>query len=581
MIKKFISYYKPHIPMFLFDMLCAVVVAACNLFYPTIAKNIINSVESGNVLVDTVIKSGILLLVIYVVKAFCLYIVGYYGHLVGVRMQADMRRDLFAKYERLPVSYYDEHKTGDLLSRLTNDLFEISELAHHGPENLFLAVLMLCGAFVILSGINLTLTLIMFSIIPFIVLFTFLSKRRMRTAMRNSRKQTAEINATLENSLTGIRETKAYAAEHHEMEKFGAANSLLARYRGDAMFSLGLFDAVMTFLSDLLYLVIIFIGGIFLAKGHINSGEFAAFILYISMFLNPIQRFVSLFEQLQNGMTGFGRFCEILALEDEVDNGTTVISDIKGDVAFEGVSFGYTVDGKADKMVISDLELHIEAGKTLALVGPSGGGKTTLCHLIPRFYDVGAGRITVDGVDIRDITLKSLRENIGIVSQSVFLFDGTVRENIAYACPDATDEQIIAAAKSANIHDYIATLEKGYDTQVGERGVKLSGGQRQRIAIARVFLKNPKLLILDEATSALDNATEMQIQSALEKLSSGRTVIVVAHRLSTVKSADEIVVIDDGGIIERGTHEQLLAIDGEYRKLYNYQFKGLVGDKTA
>ena len=580
MIKRFIKYYKPHVPMFVLDMICAVIVAGCNLFYPTIAKNIINSAATGNVLLDSVVKSGILLLAVYVVKAFCQYVVGYYGHLVGVRMQADMRRDLFAKYERLPVTYYDEHKTGDLLSRLTNDLFEISELAHHGPENLFLAVLMLTGAVIILSGINLTLTLIMLAIVPFIVLFTFLSRRRMRNAMRNSRKQTAEINATLENSLTGIRETKAYAAERHEMEKFGAANALLEKYRGQAMFSLGLFDSIMAFLSDLLYLIIIFIGGIFLARGKINSGEFAAFLLYISMFLNPINRFVSLFEQLQNGMTGFGRFCEIIDLEDEVDRGTVVMEEVRGEVAFERVSFGYSTEG-CEKQVITDLDLHIEAGRTLALVGPSGGGKTTLCHLIPRFYDVSSGRITVDGVDIRDVTLQSLRENIGIVSQSVFLFDGTVRENIAYACPNATDEQIIAAAKSANIHDFVSTLEQGYDTQVGERGVKLSGGQRQRIAIARVFLKNPKLLILDEATSALDNATEMQIQSALEKLSDGRTVIVVAHRLSTVKNADEIVVIDDGGIVERGTHAELLARDGEYRKLYDYQFKGLVDDKTV
>ena len=458
MIRRFISYYKPHIPMFLFDMLCAVVIAACNLFYPTIAKNIINSFETGSITVDAVVGSGILLLIIYIVKALCNYVVGYYGHLVGVRMQAHMRRDLFAKYERLPVSFYDENKTGDLLSRLTNDLFEISELAHHGPENLFLAVLMLGGAFVILSGINLTLTLIMFAIIPFIVLFTFLSRRRMRTAMKNSRKQTAEINATLENSLTGIRETKAYAAETHEMRKFGAANALLEKYRGDAMFSLGLFDSVMGFLSDLLYLVIIFIGGIFLAKGYINSGEFAAFILYISMFLNPIQRFVSLFEQLQNGMTGFGRFCEIIDIPDESDEGKTEITDIRGEVRFEGVSFGYDAEGRDGKKVISGLDLHIEAGKTLALVGPSGGGKTTLCHLIPRFYNVNEGRITLDGTDIRDITLHSLRENIGMVSQNVFLFDGTVRENIAYACPDATDEQVIAAARSANIHDYIATL---------------------------------------------------------------------------------------------------------------------------
>ena len=381
----------------------------------------------------------------------------------------------------------------------------------------------------------------------------------------------AEINAILENSVAGVRETKAYAAEKYELCKFGETNALFRKYRSEAMRSLGTFDAVMNFLQDLLYLIIILIGGAFLYNGEITAADFTAFILYVSMFLNPIQRFCALFQQLQEGMSGFSRFCEIMAEDEEIDEGTIEIKDIKGDLRFEGVSFGYTTEG-SKKLVISKLDLDIKAGKTLALVGPSGGGKSTLCHLVPRFYNVNEGRITLDGNDIRDITLHSLRKNIGIVSQSVFLFDGTVRENIAYGT-DATDEQVIAAAKSANIHDYVMTLEKGYDTHVGERGVKLSGGQRQRIAIARVFLKNPKLLILDEATSALDNATEMQKQSALEELSRGRTVIVVAHRLSTVKGADEIVVIDKSGIAERGTHEELLSLDGEYKKLYSYQFK--------
>ncbi len=574
MLKRFISYYKPHLPLFTLDMISAVIVAVCNLFYPRIAQNIIAEFETGNAVVDTVVTSAVLLLAVYVVKAVFQYIIGYYGHVVGVRMQRDMRRDLFAKYERLPFSYFDNHKTGDLLSRLTSDLFDVSELAHHGPENLFLAVLMLVGSFIILSGINLTLTLIMFAIIPFIVFFTVISRRRMRTAMRNSRRQMSEINSTLENSITGIRETKAYAAEAHEMCRFNKVNDKFARHRREAMFALGFFDSIMQFLSDLLYFVIIFIGGVFLYNGKITVDEFAAFILYISMFLNPIHRFVALFEQLQEGMSGFGRFCEIMDAAEEEDEGCVNIEDIKGDVVFDSVSFGYSGE-ENESLVISDLNLDIGAGKTLALVGPSGGGKTTLCHLIPRFYNVTSGKITIDGVDIKDITLHSLRENIGIVSQNVFLFDGTARENIAYGAPNATDEEVIEAAKKANIHDFIMTLDSGYDTHVGERGVKLSGGQRQRIAIARVFLKNPKLLILDEATSALDNATEMQIQAALEELSKGRTVIVVAHRLSTVKSADEIVVIDQRGIVERGSHEQLLSFDGEYKKLYSYQFKGL------
>ena len=572
MIKRFIKYYKPHIPLFTLDMICALIVSVCNLVYPSIASSIVGGFETGDMQKDRLIMSALILFGVYVLKAICLYIVGYYGHLVGVRMQADMRRDLFNKYEKLPFSYFDDHKTGDLLSRLTTDLWDVSELAHHGPENLFLAVLMFIGAFSILASINLTLTLIMFAVIPFIIFFTVISRRRMSRAMKNSRKQMSEINSTLENSVGGVRETKAYAAEAYEICKFARINGLFERYRSDAMKSLGSFDSIMTFLQDVLYLTIVLVGGLFLYNGKLTAAEFTAFLLYISMFLNPIQRFVSLFQQLQEGMSGFGRFCEIMDAEEEIDEGKTEITDIRGDLVFDKVSFGYSAEDEGRK-VISDLSLTVKAGETLALVGPSGGGKSTLCHLVPRFYNVTEGKITLDGVDTMDITLHSLRKNIGIVSQTVFLFDGTVRENIAYGSEGATDEEIIAAARKANIHDYISTLEDGYDTKVGERGVKLSGGQRQRIAIARVFLKNPKLLILDEATSALDNATEMQIQASLEELSRGRTVIVVAHRLSTVKNADEIVVLDKDGIVERGTHDELLAKGGEYKKLYDYQFR--------
>ena len=572
MIKKFISYYKPHIPLFTLDMVCALIVALCNLVYPKIASGIVGGFETGDMDKNALITSALFLAGVYILKAICQYVVGYYGHMVGVRMQADMRRDLFMKYERLPFSYFDDHKTGDLLSRLTTDLWDVSELAHHGPENLFLAVLMFIGSFAVLASINLTLTLIMFAIVPFIILFTVLSRRKMSAAMKSSRKQMSEINSTLENSVGGIRETKAYAAEADEICKFNNTNALFRKYRGEAMKSLGTFDSIMQLLQDLLYLTIVLVGGLFLYNGELSAEDFTAFLLYISMFLNPIQRFVALFQQLQEGMSGFSRFCEIMAADEETDNGKTVITDIKGDLVFDNVSFGYSTE-EDGRMVISDLTLNIPAGRTLALVGPSGGGKSTLCHLIPRFYEVGEGRILLDGVDTREITLNSLRKNIGIVSQTVFLFDGTVRDNIAYGTDGVTDEQIIEAAKKANIHEYISTLDNGYDTHVGERGVKLSGGQRQRIAIARVFLKNPKLLILDEATSALDNATEMQIQSSLEELSRGRTVIVVAHRLSTVKNADEIVVLDKDGIVERGTHDQLIAAGGEYKKLYDYQFR--------
>ena len=581
MIKRFISYYKPHLKLFLLDMFSAVVVAVCNLFYPLVSKEIINGFAQGSRTVEYLIHAALFLLGIYIVKAIFQYIIGYWGHVVGVRMQRDMRRDLFEKYQRLPISYFDDHKTGDLLSRITNDLFDVSELAHHGPEDIFLSILMFIGSFVVLSRISLPLTLIMFTVVPFIILFTFLSRKRMRAAMKNSRVQMADVNSTLENSLTGIRETKAKVAEHHEMCKFNASNELYAKYRRDAMFSLGLYHSIMQLLTDLLYLSVICAGGYFLYRGAtgaetfaINAGEFTAFMLSISMFLNPINRFVSLFEQFQQGMSGFSRFHDIMNEPDEVDAGTVELDEVDGNIVFENVSFGYGAEEvESKKLVISGLNLAIAAGKTLALVGPSGGGKTTLCNLIPRFYNVSEGRILLDGHDIRDIKIPSLRRCIGMVSQSVFLFDGTIRDNIAYGTPDATDEEIIEAAKKANIHDFVLTLDNGYDTQVGERGVKLSGGQRQRISIARVFLQNPKLLILDEATSALDNATEMQIQSALEELSKDRTVIVVAHRLSTVKNADEIVVLDSTGVVERGTHDQLIDLDGEYKKLYLYQFR--------
>ena len=572
MLRKFISYYKPHLLLFSVDMMAALIVSVCNLVYPTLAKNIINDYAMRDT-ADALIIGALVLLGVYVIKCVCNYIVGYHGHVVGVRMQADMRRDLFIKYESLPFSYFDEHKTGDLLSRLTGDLQNVSELAHHGPENLFLAFLMLAGSFVMLVRIDIRLTLIMFAVVPFIVLFAILSRRSMSAAMKNSRKQMGEINATLENSITGIRETKSYVAEGGEICKFDRVNGMFRKYRCDAMRSLGSFHAIMDFMQDLLYLIVIFFGGLFFMWGEIDTGEFAAFILYVGMFLDPIRRFVSLFEQFQEGMAGYSRFYDIITTEGEVDDGECELTDVKGELVFDDVTFGYRADDGVNRPVISNLSLTVRAGETLALVGPSGGGKSTLCNLIPRFYNIGSGKITLDGVDIRDITLASLRGAIGSVSQSVFLFDGTVRENIAYARPGATDEEIEDAARRANIHEFISTLPNGYYTEVGERGVKLSGGQRQRIAIARVFLKNPKLLILDEATSALDNITEMQIQSSLEELSRGRTVIVVAHRLSTVKGADTIVVVGDGGIIERGSHDELMARGGEYARLYSYQFR--------
>lgn len=564
MIKRFISYYKPYKLLFFIDMAAAIIIAGCNLVYPSVVKDIINKYVFEDTPKMLLIFSAVLL-GIYLLKSASTYIVSYHGHLMGIKMQRDMRGDLFKKYQSLSTTFFDNNKTGDLLTRLVNDLFEVSELAHHGPENLILAILMFAGTFTILITIDLYLTLIVLVIVPFIIVFTTLSRREMRSSMKSYRRQTAVINSSLENSISGIRETKCYAREHYEIEKFGEVNGLLAKLRGKAMRSMAKYETVMAFISDLLYLVIVLAGGLFFFYGRIDAGEFAAFILYIGMFLTPIQKIAWLFEQFQEGMTGFTRFAEIMGMEEECDNGTLTLTD-PGDVEFKNVSFSYTSD--SENLVINNLSLNIPRGETLAIVGPSGGGKTTLCNLIPRLYDVSCGKITLDGTDIRDYTLESLRKSIGVVSQNVFLFDGTIRDNIAYGRGNATDEEIIDAAKRANIHDFISTLDRGYDTEVGERGLKLSGGQRQRVAIARVFLKNPSLLILDEATSALDNITEMQIQKSLEELSAGRTVIVVAHRLSTVKNADRIVVLDKNGIVEEGTHDSLITLGGEYFRLY-------------
>ncbi len=565
MIKRFISYYKPYIGLFLLDMLAAVIISVCNLFYPSVVKAIINDY----VYLDTprmLIIASAVLLGVYVIKAACTYVVSYHGHVMGIRMQKDMRQDLFVKYQSLPTKFFDNNKTGDLLTRLVNDLFEVSELAHHGPENLFLAVLMFAGAFTLLMMIDVYLTLIVLAIVPFIVLATVLSRKDMHAAMKSYRKQTSAINSTLENSVSGIRETKLYAKGEWEIEKFSRVNGLLATLRSRAMKSLGRYETVMAFISDVLYLVIVLAGGLFFWYGRIDAGEFAAFILYIGMFLTPIQKITVLFEQFQEGMTGFDRFNEIMELENEEDLGTLCPEHIDGNVDFVNISFAY--DEENEKKVINGLNLSIKSGETLALVGPSGGGKTTLCNLLPRLYNVQSGKILIDGNDIMDIRLDSLRSHIGTVSQNVFLFDGTVRDNIAYGCPNASDDEIISAAKRASIHDFVLGLENGYDTEVGERGVKLSGGQRQRIAIARLFLKNPSLLILDEATSALDNVTELSIQKSLEELSKGRTVIVVAHRLSTVKNADRIAFIDASGISELGSHDELMAMGGKYASLY-------------
>ncbi len=573
LFRAFIAYYRPHRKLFFLDLFCALLVAAADLLYPLLAKEMINDYIPNHNL-RRLLWFAAWLGVIYLVKMGLNYIITYYGHTVGVRMQADMRRDLFAHLQKLPFSFYDENKSGAIMSRLVNDLFEVSELAHHGPEDLFLSVVMFVGSFLILSTISLPLTLIIFAVVPFIVFFAVKMRGRMDAAFKRNREQIAEVNANIETAISGIRVSRAYTAEEKEQEKFDRENERFKAVRSDSYRFMGIFHSGMTFFTDLLYLIVLVAGGLFFFYGKIDIGGFTAYLLYIHMFLNPINRFVSLFEQMQEGMTGFKRFWEIMQtpVEAEAPNAKE-LTDVQGEIAFDHVSFGYRAEDGEKRLVLRDLSLLVPKGKTVALVGPSGGGKTTLCNLIPRFYELTAGTIRLDGQDITSFTRRSLREQIGMVSQDVFLFHGTVRENIAYGKPDATDEEIIAAAKKARIHELIETLPHGYDTDVGERGVKLSGGQKQRISIARVFLKNPAVLILDEATSALDNATEMQIQSALEELAHGRTVLVVAHRLSTVKNADEIIVVTDKGVAERGTHEQLLAKDGLYKELYSYQFR--------
>ncbi len=568
MIRQFIKYYKPHKKLFAFDMFCSFLIALTDLFYPMITKNIINDYVPNRNLRFVLIWSGVIL-GLYLAKMALNYFVSYWGHVVGVRMQGDMRSDMFRHMQKLPFSFFDENKTGTVMSRLVNDLMDVSELAHHGPEDLFLSIIMFIGSFLALSSINIWLTLIIYGLIPFVVIFAVLMRRRMKNAFRITREKVAEINANVETSISGIRVSRAYTSENHENTKFEKANEDFKTARGHAYKAMGQFHSSMTFFTDFLYLTALVAGGVFFYNGVINSGEFAAFILYMAMLLKPINRFISLFEQLQNGMTGFGRFLEIMNTPIEIDDPDAIdLENVKGEIEFENVSFSYPT-GDTGKGVLTSLSLKIESGKTIALVGPSGGGKTTLCNLIPRFYEIDQGKITIDGKDITKLTRESLRKNIGIVAQDVFLFSGTIRDNIAYGNLDAGDDEIMEAAKKANIHDYILTLEKGYDTIVGERGINLSGGQKQRISIARVFLKNPKILILDEATSALDNVTEMQIQASLEELAKGRTVIVVAHRLSTIQNADEILVMTSEGIAERGSHQELLKQNGIYAGLYN------------
>lgn len=568
MIKRFISYYKLYKKIFALDMLASFLIACLGMFYPISTRIMLNKfIPERNYKMIYIL--GLILFITYIIRMFLRYFVQYYGHIMGVKMQAQMRKEMFKKIQTLPYSYYDNHKTGKIMSRMTNDLMDMSELAHHAPENFFIFGIMIVGAFIYLMTIEKSLTLIIFACVPVMIIVSATFKNRMREAFMESRKNIAVINASLESSISGIRVTKAFNNSKIEEDKFDIGNNAFVESRRKAYKAMGQFFSSTTFITDVFNVIVLIAGGIFLFKNKINSGDYAAFIISVNLFITPLTKVIDFTEQYQNGITGFKRFLEIIDEKSEEDSENAKdIFNVRGEIEFNNVSFSYV----KEKQILKNISFKISAGKKVALVGPSGEGKTTICHLIPNFYKISSGEIKIDGINIGDITLESLRNNIGIVQQDVYLFGGSIKENILYGKPDASDEEIFEAAKKANIHDYIMSLENGYNTEIGERGVKLSGGQKQRLSIARVFLKNPSILILDEATSALDNTTEIFIQKELEELSKGRTTLVVAHRLSTIKNADEIFVIQDGNIKEKGNHQNLLDMKGIYYKLYSSMF---------
>ena len=579
MLKRFLVYYKPHKKIFAMDMAASLLVSLIAIVYPMMTREMLSRVEDGfgadsEIFAESVrfvVLMGAGLLALYFVRMLLNFFIQYYGHVMGVRMQAQMRSDLFRKLETLPYKFYDNHETGKLMSRMTNDLMDISELAHHGPENILISSISVVASFIYLSSINIWLTLIIFACVPFLILVSMLLRGKMRDAFQRSRQSVAQINASLEGSISGIRVTKAFNNSEKELEKFEKGNGEFVNARKDAYKAMGRFHSTTTFITDVFNVIVLIAGGIFIYKGAIGFPEYSAFIVSINLFISPVMTMINFMEMYQNASTGFERFIEIMDEEPEKNaEGAVDAGELCGHIELCGVSYSYD----ETKEVLSGVSLDIKKGQTFALVGPSGGGKTTICHLIPNFYKIDEGEIKIDGRNINEYTAESLRRNIGIVQQDIYLFNATIKENILYGRLDATDEEIIEAAKRANIHDYIMTLEKGYDTEIGERGVRLSGGQKQRLSIARVFLKNPPILILDEATSALDNTTEILIQSALDELCRGRTTLVVAHRLSTIKNADRIAVVSGGRVVEEGSHTELLSQDGEYAKLYELQFRG-------
>lgn len=569
-LKKFIKYYKPYKAVFFIDLLCATIISAIDLAFPQLLRTLTKTLFAGapGKIISALIPITIGLLLAYIIQTACRYYVTYAGHMMGARMERDMRKELFDQYEKLSFSYYDQNNSGQMMSKLVSDLFDISELAHHGPENLFISLIKIIGSFIFLFMINRMLAVPMLILVVLMLVFSYGQNKKMQETFMDNRRKIGDINSSLQDTLAGIRVVQSFANERIEQEKFNRSNENFLISKDANYRCMGSFMSGNAFFQGMMYLVTLVFGGFLIAHGRMEASDLAMYALYIGIFISPIQILVELTEMMQKGLSGFRRFLEVVETEPDIVDAADAkpLKNVKGNVCYEDVSFHYSDD---DTPVLSHVSFEIPAGKSIALVGPSGSGKTTICSLLPRFYDVTEGRVTIDGNDVRKLTLESLRSQIGLVSQDVYLFGGSIKDNIAYGKPDATMDEIVDAAKKANIHDFIMELPDKYDTFVGERGTRLSGGQKQRISIARVFLKNPPVLILDEATSALDNESERFIQKSLEELAKDRTTITIAHRLSTIRNADEILVVADCGIAERGTHEELLALDGIYARYYD------------